>query len=347
MASCTPAALAQEQAPPPPAPPAGAPKRARRSAPGSIVVLDGGMGHQLKAMGIEISGPVGSMRRFLGVTMANLDQPEKVLAAHLAFIDAGADVVTTNSYACVPKCLATADDEDLRSKLNGGGLEELVAAAGRIAREACRLRPERSVRVAGCLPPLAESYRPDKVGSFEDNLKQYRIIAASIAPYADVLLCETMSTAEEARAALQAASEVGLPVWVAWTLDESKPVLRSGESLEEAVAALNKVPGAAKALDACMFNCTSPEVIVQAMPLLRALMPEGVRVGAYANGFLTAASGQGEYRDLDPKEYHECFAAKWMTSGASVIGGCCGIFPKHIAAIRRGLDAATDFAMGG
>merc|ERR1719421_2375905 len=70
-----------------------------------VMLLDGGMGHQLKAMGIEISGPVGSMRRFLGVAMANLENPQLVRDAHLAYIDAGADVITTNNYACVPKCL--------------------------------------------------------------------------------------------------------------------------------------------------------------------------------------------------------------------------------------------------
>ena len=62
------------------------------------------------------------------------------------------------------------------------------------------------MRVAGCLPPLHESYRPDRVGSFEDNLAHYRLIAAAIAPFADLLLCETMSTALEAKAALTAAS---------------------------------------------------------------------------------------------------------------------------------------------
>lgn len=307
---------------------------------GTIMLLDGGMGHQLKAMGIEISGPVGSMRRFLGVTMANIDKPQTVIDAHLAFIDAGADFVTTNSYACVPKCLSHATDEDLQEKLKGG-LEELVATAGRLARQACDMRPEKKVRVAGSLPPLAESYRPDKVGPFEENLENYRIIAKSIAPYADVLLCETMSTAEEARAACTAASETGLPVWVSWTLDEIRPVLRSGETLEEAVAALKKVPQGEKAIEGLIFNCTSPEVIGKAVPMLKALVPPGVKIGGYANGFVTASSGSGEYRDLATNEYYKDYVSAWVSSGAEIVGGCCGIFPNHIAAIRAGLDAPS------
>ena len=86
---------------------------------------------------------------------------------------AGADIITTNNYAVVPSCLQLCED------FEGGeeGVRKLVAAAGQAARAACDARPGRAVRVAGCLPPLHESYRPDRVGSFEDNLAHYRLIA--------------------------------------------------------------------------------------------------------------------------------------------------------------------------
>jgi len=306
-----------------------------------VMLLDGGMGHQLRALGVEISGPVGTMRRFLGVAMANLDQPQLVVDAHLAYIDAGADVVTTNSYACVPRCLQHAPDA-------GSGpidLDTIIRRAGELAKEACAQRPDRKAKVAGCLPPLAESYRPDRVGAFDENLAQYRRIAAAIKPTSDLLLCETMSTVDEACAACTAALETGLPVWVAWTLDENKPVLRSGESIEAAVAAVMQTPGAHGAVKALLFNCTSPEIVREAMPALRAATPNDVLVGGYANGFVTASSGQGEYRDLSPEEYLDSFVRPWISSGASVVGGCCGIFPKHIQAIHHGLKCETNGAM--
>jgi len=118
-------------------------------------------------------------------------------------------------------------------------------------------------------------------------------------------------------------------------------VLRSGESLEEAVAAIKKVPDFERALDACLFNCTSPEVMVEAMPRLKAMTPPGIGVGGYANGFVTAASGEGSYRDLGTSEYYTDFVSKWVSSGADVVGGCCGIFPRHIAAVRAGLDSTA------
>merc|ERR1719414_2405725 len=303
-----------------------------------LTILDGGMGHQLKAMGIEISGPVGSQRHFLGVAVANTEQPDVVRDAHLAYIDAGADVVTTNSYACVPRCLALADDEDMKAE---GSLERLVEAAGKCARAAVDARPDCKVAIAGSLPPLAESYRPDKVGPFEENLAHYRVIAKSIAKYSDLLLCETMSTVDEGRAACTAALETGLPVWVAWTLDETAPVLRSKESIEDAVKAVAELPGADTRLQGCLFNCTSPEIIVTAMPMLRKVVPSHVRIGAYANGFLTASSGCGEYRDLPESEYLDQFAAKWIESGATIVGGCCGVFPRHIKAIKEGVEACN------
>jgi len=230
-----------------------------------MMILDGGMGHQLKSMGVKIEGPVGSMRRFLGVCMANVEQPNLVTAAHLEFIDAGASIITTNSYAvcgaklfccntmmaplepsiihqfhaaglsirvdrhdelvryfnlnlsvffqCTPRHLALVEKAGERT-LEKHDLESFLKAAGERATEAKNLRPQRGVKVAGCLPPLRDSYRHDLVGSFDEILPDYQRIARGIAPYSDLLLCETMSTAEEARAACTAAAETGAPVYM-------------------------------------------------------------------------------------------------------------------------------------
>ena len=164
----------------------------------AALVLDGGMGHQLKRMGVAIEGEVGTMQRFLGVAIANEANPQLVRDAHLSYIDAGADVITTNNYAVVPAALNLSKEYSNDS----AKLQQLVAAAGAAARAARDARPERvGLRIAGCLPPLHESYRADRVASFEENIKDYRLIASAIAPFSDVLLCETMSTATEALAA--------------------------------------------------------------------------------------------------------------------------------------------------
>lgn len=303
----------------------------------TATLLDGGMGHQLKAMGIRIEGQVGSLTRFLGVAMANIKQPKLVRDAHLAFIDAGADIITTNSYAIVPRVYElcrkkAAQDASTTSEDASISLESMLKAACQAAQDARGMRPNRHILIAGSLPPLSESYRPDLVGPYQHNLEDYRRIVAVIAPHCDLILCETMSTSLEAKAACTAAFESGLPVYVSWTLDEKMPVLRSGETLEQAVAALQDIP-----VSAFLFNCTSPEIITKAIPLLVSLVPSKASIGAYANGFVTSTAGHGEYRDLSETDYYQR-VSKWITAGATIVGGCCGIFPHHIAHIRHRLD---------
>lgn len=321
-----------------------------------ILLLDGGMGHQLRAMGVPIQGEVGSLKRFLGVAVTNVEQPELVVSAHAAFLDAGADIITTNSYAVIPRVydeLARKDDDydddddDHHRRDSIMSFKNMLVAACKAACAARNIQKSTNgnVLVAGSLPPLSESYRPDKVDTFENNLKDYRGICQIIAPYCDVILCETMSTADEAKAAATAAAATGKAVWVSWTLDETKPgTLRSGETLEDAVAALDPVKDAVAAY---LVNCTSPESVSAAIPILSSLAStatahrrgQEVRVGGYANGFITAASGQGEYRqDLSETEYYDKFVRQWIESGATIVGGCCGIFPHHIAYIRQQLD---------
>ena len=71
-----------------------------------ITILDGGMGHQLRKMGVKIEGKIGSLERFLNVAVANVASPGLVEKAHLEFLVSGAQVITTNSYACIPNVLS-------------------------------------------------------------------------------------------------------------------------------------------------------------------------------------------------------------------------------------------------
>eukprot|EP00746_Dinoflagellata_sp_MGD_P087922 gnl/MRDRNA2_/MRDRNA2_34840_c0_seq1.p1 gnl/MRDRNA2_/MRDRNA2_34840_c0~~gnl/MRDRNA2_/MRDRNA2_34840_c0_seq1.p1 ORF type:complete len:343 (-),score=68.84 gnl/MRDRNA2_/MRDRNA2_34840_c0_seq1:273-1301(-) len=325
-----------------------------------VTVLDGGMGHQLKKMGVSITGKVGSMRRFLGVVMANIDTPDLVRDAHLAYIDAGAEVITTNTYACVPKLFdqLSNDDPELEKVLKQGGLENLIAKGGEAAQAAKKLRPGCKVKIAGSLPPLGESYRPDLVGEFDSNVEKYKQIVNGIAPYSDLLINETMSSALEAKAAVKAALEASsdLPIWVSWTINDEKPVLRSGESIKEAVAALVDLGGGTfpSRIEGCMFNCSKAETITEALPLLKEALPPSVKLGAYANGFQVALfgdsglpaagkeammGGSSEYRDMSPEEYYKGFVTKWIEAGATTVGGCCGVFPHHIAEISKQVRA--------
>ena len=310
----------------------------------AITVLDGGMGHELRRRGVVIEGPLGSQQRFLGVALANVEQPALVTAAHTGFLAAGAEIITTNNYAVVPNTLALTG-----GKYGDGDLEALTAASAMRAREAVAQQQASGgavgARVAGSLPPLRESYQhaqvPKDAAGASKMQEAYRRIATSLAPHVDVLLCETMSCAREAVAAVRGAME-GAPqteLWVAWTLaEDDSGTLRSGETVEQAVAALEEA-GVLGHVKAGLFNCSLVTSVSAALPRLRAALPTTVEVGAYANAFVSAHSdGSGSDYDyaLDPASYSDIVLDEWVAGGgATIVGGCCGIFPEHIGELAK------------
>ena len=166
-----------------------------------IIILDGAMGTELRARGVRVPDYKSS----IWSALALIEAPDEVHRLHGDYIAAGADVITVNNYSLTRKLLARE------------GLEESL---GQLTQTACSLAVEardaakRPAKIAGSLPPLDTTYRADLVGSFDDNLAAYREIADLLAPHVDMFICETMTTAEEARAAAKAAAETGKMVWV-------------------------------------------------------------------------------------------------------------------------------------
>jgi S-methylmethionine-dependent homocysteine/selenocysteine methylase len=292
-------------------------------------LLDGGMGRELRARGVPIPETIWSAN-------ALLVAPEIVLQIHRDEIASGADVITTNTYGVTRESLAK---EGIAERF-----AELTLFACELARQA-RDGAGREVLIAGSLPPLRGSYRPDLVGPREEIEPLYREQATLLAPHVDLLLCETMSSAAEAVAAVSAAVTTGLPVWVSFTLaDDHAGRLRSGETVSEALAALEGLP-----VSGVLANCCPPESIGAAMPEIVA--SGKAHVGGYANTFRPVPKGwtlDGDGADdgllpsrddLDPEAY-AVHAGSWLEQGATVIGGCCGTGPAHTARLRRLIDLA-------
>nr|WP_295463055.1 homocysteine S-methyltransferase family protein [Mesorhizobium sp.] len=287
-----------------------------------ITLTDGGMGQELVRRSRSKPTPLWSARVLI-------DEPDLVRDLHAEFIEAGAKVITINTYAATPERLEREGAGELFQTLQARGIE-----LARQAREAVG-----DCAIAGCLPPLFGSYAPKLTISYDETLAIYRRIVAEQADHVDLILCETMASAEEAHAAATAACESGKPVWVSWTLaDEPGARLRSGETLAEAAAAIAHLPLAAR-----LVNCSRPETIDAALSALKAL---GAPVGAYANGFTaTEALKHGgtvevlhARHDLDPQAYAD-FALGWVEAGLDIVGGCCEVGPAHIAALRDRLAA--------
>ena len=295
-----------------------------------LTVLDGGMGRELMRIGAPFRQPEWS-------ALALFDGPDWVVQAHTNFIEAGAEVITTNSYAIVPFHIG-----DERFAAQG---RQLAALSGELARRAADAAG-RPVRVAGSLPPLFGSYRPDL---FDVDAAPSVIdpLVEGLTPHIDHWLGETLGSIAEAREVRAALDRAGssLPLWISFTLDDHVPgTLRSGEPIDDAVAVALDL-GA----EAVLFNCCQAETITTAMAIAARRADGRAAIGGYANRFVDSHTSSGEANaqisafrdDLDPASYGE-FVDRWIDTGATVVGGCCGMEPAHIAllaaevSLRRG-----------
>ena len=287
------------------------------------MVLDGGMGRELLRIGAPFRQPEWS-------ALALWEGPDWVVQAHTNFIEAGAQMVTTNSYALVPFHIG---DERFDAEA-----QELADLSGRLARQAADAA-DRPIVVAGSLPPLFGSYRPDL---FVEAASQRIIdpLVSGLAPHVDLWLGETLGSIIEARTVRAALDRAGstLPLWISYTLDDHHPgTLRSGEPIDEAVRV---------ALDlgavAVLFNCCQAETITEALGIAGPLAEGRARIGGYANRFVAAHAdetkanaGLARFRDdLDAAAYGE-FVEQWLSMGATLVGGCCGMDPSHIARVAE------------
>jgi homocysteine S-methyltransferase len=305
-----------------------------------VTLLDGGTGRELRRIGAPFRQPEWS-------ALALLDGPEFVTRVHAAFIAAGADVITTNSYAVVPFHLGAE-----RFASDGARLAEL---AGRLARDAAAtagrgVAGRAAVRVAGSLPPICGSYRADWFDPVFSRPILTTLVEA-LRPSIDHWQAETLSSVAEAELVRGVIGADGKPLWLSFTLRDdaearlSDPCLRSGEPVAAAIEIAQSL-GA----EALLFNCSQPEVMGAAVSVAAQLLSGAataearrIRVGVYANAFENLpqeAQANQEINairaDLTPRGYL-AWVDDWIDRGARIVGGCCGIGPEHIRAIRDSL----------
>lgn len=293
-----------------------------------IVLLDGGMGQELIARSSQPASPLWS-------AYVMMNEPEIVEAVHRDYIEAGAKVLTLNTYSVTPERLARDASEYL--------FEPLQRRAADIAKRATL---DSNITIAGCLPPLFGSYHPEWAPDDETCLATYRRVVAQQRDAVDVFLCETMSSLKEVRTAAAAAAESDKPVWCAMSvLDDDGTKLRSGEALSGGVEAA-KAAGA----QAVLVNCSRPEAVKQSMAVLAV---SGLLFGGYANGFTKAddleLGGTVDVlearKDLTPAAYAD-HAMSWIDAGATIVGGCCEVGPAHIAQLAQRLRDAGHKIVG-
>jgi 5-methyltetrahydrofolate--homocysteine methyltransferase len=284
---------------------------------GGVVLGDGAMGTLLQTRGIEPGG---------AAELWNVDHADAIAAIHTEYAEAGARLVTTNTFGGTSARLALHGLEDR--------VHELNLAGARIARE---VADRFDGWVLGDVGPSGELLAP--IGLVEpDEIKA--MFAAQVAALAeggaDVILVETMSDLAEVEAAVGAAAEVApdLPVAATLTFDTHGHTMMgvSPERAAEALASLGaRIVGG---------NCgNGPHEIGPVMTQMAERRPLGVHLIAQSNAGMPQLHGSEFHYDGTPEVMAE-YAVRMRELGVGVIGACCGSTPAHVAAMRAALDLA-------
>jgi S-methylmethionine-dependent homocysteine/selenocysteine methylase len=293
---------------------------------GGTVILDGGIGSEMLRRGVTWEGHKVE------------SEPEAIRSIHADYIHVGADVISTNTFQLARASFLShfADVEHMRHV----GAPDLETRATALIREGVKRAIEareqtgkRQVPIAGAMTTLEWCFRPDQTPAPEAMRAEYReTIEAFKHGGADLMLFETFNSVREARVALEAAREVGIPAWVSFVCDWTGRLL-SGETMPQLVQGLEGVEP-----DVLLFNCAPVPDITLA---LRELSKNYRRpLGAYAHvGRFDPPDWM--FTDECPPEKYVAAAREWRALGARVIGGCCGTTPEHVRALREGLQATA------
>ena len=286
-------------------------------ATGRPLLADGATGTNLFAMGL-VSGD--------NPELWNDIHHDKVFALHRSFVEAGADIILTNSFGANRRRLMLHGLQERTPELN--------RRAAEIAREAAD-RAGRPVVVAGSVGPTGDLLAPlgpisegEAVEVFIEQMEGLKQGGA------DVAWIETMSAPEEMRAAAKAAGTVGMPYTVTASFDTAGKTMMglAPEALAELTEGFDPKPAALGAN--CGVGASDLLVSILAMTEAR---PEAIVI-AKANAGIPQWQGAHIHYSGTPDLMAE-FARLAVGAGARIIGGCCGTTPEHLAAMRRALDA--------
>ncbi len=293
----------------------------KRLQSGRPIILDGPTGTELGRQGVRTDLPLWS-------AWGLVEAPEAVQRIHRSYLEAGAEVITANTFRTHRRSLSRAGLGDRAQELTGLAVQLARAAVSECPRQAGQPEARPKALVAGSVGPLEDCYSPQLVPSDEELAREHSEIVRHLDQAGvDLFLVETMNTVREARAAARAATATGRPVLVAFTCTPHGRLL-SGESLGKAVSGLQPLGPAA-----LLINCTPANQLHRSFKEL--CRHTRLPVGAYGNvGHVDDKVGWRNSGAIDPAGYLG-LARVWRELGASLIGSCCGTSPEYIAELNR------------
>ena len=282
------------------------------------LLADGATGTNLFAVGL----PTGHSPE-----LWNAENPAAIGALHRGFVEAGSDIVLSNSFG----------GNRFRLKLHGAEdrVAELNERAAAIAREQAD-RAGRTVVVAGSMGPTGELFEPLGALTPESAREAFAEQAEALrAGGADVIWIETMSAREEVEAAVAGAAVTGLPVVVTMSFDTSGRTMMGLTPPEHATLCATLTPAPC----GCGSNCGvgAAEVVAGILAMAHVAAPGQVLVAKANCGIPEFIDGKIHYNGSP--ELMAGYAGLARDAGARVIGGCCGTTAAHVRAMREALDA--------
>jgi len=284
----------------------------------SILLLDGGMGSELERRGVDISLPLWAAR-------ALIDATDAVRDVHLDYLRAGATAILTNTFRTHRRSLAKEGLGDQAEALTQTAVEIALGS-----REASGV----DAMILGSVAPLEDCYRPDEAPDGEVCRREHEeLIRTLIAGGVDLIWLETMCSAVESSAAVDAARECAPEKWgISFCLSATEP----GQLLDG-----TPIEALAHDLADAQFvgiNCVAAHLLAQHVRHVRTVFGASMRIAAYGNvGYADADGGWVSTDAVAPSRFAD-YAMSWVDAGASMIGGCCGTSPATIAAMRDRLN---------
>jgi 5-methyltetrahydrofolate--homocysteine methyltransferase len=287
---------------------------------GRTILADGAMGTVLMAQGLEGGeSPV----------LWNATRPADILAIHRAYIEAGADLILTNTFS----------GNRLRLELHGlaDRAAELNRLGAELAAQAAEEAERRAVVVAGDVGPTGQVLAPLGDLGYEDAVRAFAEQAEALASGGvDAFWIETMYDVDEVRAAVEGVRQAapGFPIIASMTFDTNGRTMM-GTTPEQASQALESL-----GLVAVGGNCGNGVVeILTVVEKMRAQSPEAALVAKANAGLPHLGDDNVAHYDATPQAMAD-YAVKARHLGARIIGGCCGSTPEHIRAMHSALAQA-------
>jgi len=290
-------------------------------------ILDGGMGQELLARGVEANGTLWSANALLQERYHQL-----LLDTHLDFINSGAEIIVTTTFTT------------RRMRLRDNGVEDkfeyLNTKAGEIAKKAKDLNPH--VLIAGGLPPQYLTYEAD-TRSDDEIRENFYDQAKLLNPFIDFFYFDVLSSVREFKLGIKAIENFDKPYLVGAHISEGIK-LPSGESISEIVTKIDH-----KNLLGLILSCVSPENYEENLNEIKSLgIPFGFKLNGfvttkppsgYTNNFNKSKTGNpneflGHREDLTPEKM-ALIAKKFKLAGATILGGCCETRPNHIKEMAK------------